>query len=205
MKTFFLYATFLLTLVLAGVSVASADSPVLTLKTYQKSYIRMKDYADCGYDRYTFSSLLCFNDQCVRDLNLELRGDELFLRTEKTDIFLGRATSPKVKEMEIRRCEIMYPYTNKQIVTNQETTYEIQLSDEMKIKKFTHDVTKKIIMGVNDLGANIITRRWMSLLNVNLRSPENTIKIKGKMTLYGDQSHNPSVPRTHNLFELKIK
>jgi len=58
----------------------------------------MKDYADCGYDRYNFSSLLCFNDQCVRDLNLELKGDEIYLRTEKTDIFLRRVTSSKVKE-----------------------------------------------------------------------------------------------------------
>jgi len=84
-------------------------------------------------------------------------------------------------------------------------TYEIKLSDEIKIKKFAHDVTKKIKMGENDLGASIITRHWMSLLNITLHSSENKIKIKAKMTLCGDQSHNPNVPRTHNLYELKIK
>jgi hypothetical protein len=205
MKKYLLLAITLLTLTVSKFSVASADSPVLKLKTYQKSFIHMKDYADCGYDRFIFSPLLCFNDQCVRDLNLELKGNELFLRTEKGEIMLGTVTSPKIREMEIRRCEVMYPYTNKQVITNQEMIYEIKLIEDLRIKKFEHEVTKKIKLGVDDLGASILTRRWMTLLNATLRSSNNTIKIKAEMSIYGDQVHDQNVPRVHNLVELKIK
>ncbi len=176
-----------------------ASTPNLKIKIFDKEFIHLKDYQDCGFDRKYFPKQFCFDEQCIQDLDLKVEDNKVFLKTSERKLLLGNLIIEKKELKKIFKCSVIWPHTSSEVVTNQVTTYKLILEDDLKLTKYKHEVNNKLRFHVNDLGETMLKKKWISSIDALFRTEDSKIRIEAEAHLYSDESHDPFIPRLHLL------